>query len=154
MLRFIVSALLAATAVIANDTAPWATCPVTLVNITIDKAATLDFENGQKLYFGSEDAALAYNTNPRAYWLSPWELPLPGSDGKVGIPNWMGEIFYCPYSNETMVIDMKTPRMIHRGGQNIYFCCYGCIASFWTDPSTAFEGGSGRDDEDSRELKQ
>eukprot|EP00617_Octactis_speculum_P022892 CAMPEP_0185766638 /NCGR_PEP_ID=MMETSP1174-20130828/38553_1 /TAXON_ID=35687 /ORGANISM="Dictyocha speculum, Strain CCMP1381" /LENGTH=152 /DNA_ID=CAMNT_0028450417 /DNA_START=13 /DNA_END=471 /DNA_ORIENTATION=- len=117
----------------------FATCPVTLANITdLDASPVLEFDNGQKLYFSSEDAVIAYTTNPKAYWLSPFELPLDGMDGKVGVPNFMGETFYCPYSAEEMIIDMKTPRVVHRGGQNVYFCCFGCIASFWTDPASAW----------------
>ena len=122
-----------------NTTGLYATCPVTFVNITnLDQAHFLEFDNGQKLYFGSQDAVEAYKLNPKAYWLSPFELPLEGMDGKVGVPNFQGQTFYCPYSDEEMDIDMKTPRVVHRGGQNIYFCCFGCIATFWTDPATAW----------------
>ena len=60
----------------------------------------------QKLYFGSEEAVTAYSTNPRAYWLSPFELPMPGMDGKKGLPDMMGEEVHCPYSNETMVSEV------------------------------------------------
>ena len=122
-----------------KDDSIYATCPVTLVNITdISTAVSLEFDNGQKLYFGSKDAVTAYVSNPKAYWLSPFEMPLEGMDGKVGVPNFMGETFYCPYSNEEMEIDMKTPRVVHRGGQNVYFCCFGCIATFWADPASAW----------------
>ena len=74
--------LLAFVAIIATVTgAPAeAICPVLGINITdISSAPALTFDNGQKLYFASEDAVSAYTANPRAYWLSPFELPLPGT---------------------------------------------------------------------------
>ena len=78
-----------------NTTGLYATCPVLGVNITsLDEAPSLTFDNGQKLYFGSEEAVVAYQTNPKAYWLSPFEMPLEGMDGKMGLPNFSGETFY------------------------------------------------------------
>ena len=140
MRTFFVAVLSSSLAAVAADT-DRAMCPVTGVNITdLETAPALTFSNGQQLYFGSEDALAAYKGNPRAYWLSPFETPLPGMDGKKGLPDLSGETRYCPYSNETMVIDMKTPRVVHRWGQNVYFCCFGCVSSFWTAPETAWDG--------------
>ena len=41
-------------------------------------------------------------------------------------------------SGEKLVVDMQTPRVVHKFGQPIYFCCWGCINHFWTDPASAF----------------
>ena len=92
----------------------------------------------QFLFFSSQSAADKYRQSPRDYWLAPHDLPLPGMDGKRGLPDLRGETKYCPYSNETLHIDMPTPRVLHKHGQAVYFCCYGCVTSFWTDPATAF----------------
>ena len=116
-----------------------AICPVTGQNITIsDDTPTVEFKHGQKLYFQSKLAAEAYRKDPRDFWLSPRELPLPGLDGKRGLPDLRNETLYCPNSGEEMVISMKTPRVIHRYGQNVYFCCFGCVTSFWTEPEALF----------------
>merc|ERR1712160_23978 len=101
-----------------------ALCPVTGINMTITyQTPVVHFTNGQVLYFSTEQAASKYRDSPRDYWLSPHDLP--------------GETRNCPYSNETFTIDMPTPRVFHKHGQSLYFCCFGCISSFWTDPSTA-----------------
>ena len=115
-----------------------ALCPVTGKNMTITAdTPVVEFKNGQVLYFSSSEAAEKYRKQPRDYWLAPHDVPLPGYDGKRGLPDLRGEIRHCPYSNETMTIDMPTPRVIHKHGQNLYFCCYGCLTSFWTDPASA-----------------
>jgi len=87
-------------------------------------------------FFASAAAAAKYRAAPRDYWLGPHELPLPGFDGKRGLPDLRTTKARCPMSNETMVISMKTPRVVHRHGQNVYFCCFGCVAGFWTDPTS------------------
>lgn len=54
--------------------------------------------------------------NAHAYWLSPFELPLQGMDGKVGLPDFTNSTFDCPISGEEMTIAMQAPRVMHRGG--------------------------------------
>lgn len=114
-----------------------ARCPVTGVNITVGNSTpTVHFKHGQSLYFSSHDAADKYRASPRDYWLSPHELPLSGLDGKRGLPDLRNETLQCPMSGESMLISMATPRVVHRHGQNVYFCCFGCVAGFWTDPAS------------------
>ena len=80
-----------------------ALCPVTGANLTItDATPSLAFQNGQKLYFASQEAADAYRNHPRAFLLSPFELPLPMPDGARGLPDLRGSLLQCPYSNETI----------------------------------------------------
>ena len=118
-----------------------ANCPVTgvAINITQSTPAVL-FDNGQQLYFATTTAATLYARTPRNYWLSPHEKPLAGMDGKRGLPDLRNETRHCPFTNESMVISMQTPRVIHRHGQNVFFCCFGCVTSFWTDPASAIVG--------------
>ena len=59
-------------------------------------------------------------------------------DGARGLPDLRNQTLECPYSGEKMVIDMQTPRVVHKFGQPIYFCCWGCINHFWADPASAF----------------
>ena len=100
-----------------------ANCPVTGKAITItDSTPSVEFHNGQRLFFAEDAGAEAYLNSPRDYWLSPHEMPLKGIDGKRGLPDLRNETVHCPSSNETIVISMKTPRVVHRGGQNVYFC--------------------------------
>ena len=100
-----------------------ANCPVTDRPITItDGTPAVEFHNGQRLYFADEAAAAAYVKSPRNYWLSPFDMPLKGIDGKRGLPDLRNETVHCPSSNESIVISMKTPRVVHSGGQNVYFC--------------------------------
>ena len=51
----------------------------------------VNFKHGQELFFSSSDAAQKYFDSPRDYWLSPHELPLPGMDGKRGLPDLRNE---------------------------------------------------------------
>ena len=39
-------------------------------------------------------------------------------------------------SGENITVDMKTPRVVHRHGQSVYFCCFGCVTAFWMDPTS------------------
>mmetsp|Transcript_25613 Transcript_25613/g.49865 ORF Transcript_25613/g.49865 Transcript_25613/m.49865 type:complete len:340 (-) Transcript_25613:211-1230(-) len=116
-----------------------ALCPVTgtSVNIT-SKTATVEFNNGQKLYFSSEEAAKEYRTSPRDFWLAPHDTPLSGVDGARGLPDLRGAHVQCPMSGENMTISMRTPRVDHKHGQAVYFCCHGCITAFWRDPESLF----------------
>ena len=117
-----------------------AKCPVTGANITINQQTpAVTFKYGQKLYFSTEAAAATYKKYPRDFWLSPHDLPLPGLDGKRGLPDARNSTLLCPNSGEKMVISMKTPRVVHRYGQNIFFCCFGCVSAFWTDPLALIE---------------
>jgi len=116
-----------------------AVCPVTGQNLTIaDDTDFVEFNNGQKLYFANPDSAEAYRTNPRVFWLSPFEQPVPMPDGGRGLPDLRGSTLYCPYSNETIEVDMHSLRFVHRHGQAVYFCCHGCATHFWNDPQSAF----------------
>lgn len=116
-----------------------ANCPVTGHNFTITAdTAAVEFNNGQKLYFASEEAADAYRTNPRAFWLSPFEMPLTMPDGARGLPDLRGSTLLCPFSGETIDVNMKSLRVDHRNGQSVYFCCHGCVTRFWSDPQSAF----------------
>ena len=91
-------------------------------------------------------------------------LPMP--DGARGLPDLRNTTVQCPlspasadgrcffspnrarpkidpaglrrFSGEKLVVDMQTPRVVHKFGQPIYFCCWGCINHFWTDPASAF----------------
>jgi YHS domain-containing protein len=118
-----------------------ANCPVTGDSIKITQLTPVVlFENGQRLYFSSKSAAASYAISPRDYWLSPHEDPLAGVDGKRGLPDLRNETRHCPFTNESILISMQTPRVIHRHGQNVYFCCFGCVTSFWTDPKSAIVG--------------
>lgn len=117
-----------------------AICPVTGMDLTItDKTVSLKFKNGQKLYFVSRDAMEGYRKNPRAFLLSPFEAPLPMPDGARGLPDLRGSTLYCPFSNETINVGMKSMRVDHRHGQAVYFCCHGCFTRFWSDPQSSFD---------------
>ena len=122
-----------------------AKCPVTddPINIT-DSTPAVFFNNGQRLYFSTMTAARMYARAPRDYWLAPHDIPLQGMDGKRGLPDFRNKTLRCPYSDENMTISMQTPRVVHKGGQNIYFCCFGCVNSFWTNPASAINNSSGR----------
>jgi YHS domain-containing protein len=114
-----------------------ANCPVTGTAINITASTPhVEFTHGQKLYFATEVAAAAYRKQPRDYWLAPTDKPLPAPDGMRGLPDLRGLNVSCPRSGEVMVIAMDTPRVMHKHGQNVYFCCFGCVSAFWTDPST------------------
>lgn len=111
--------------------------PVLLSNFTIDlhKTVALSIHGGQKLFFATEESKAAYVQNPRAYWLTPYDT----FDHPGGMPDVKDSTMLCPSSGEEMVIGMSTPRVVHRSGQAIYFCCYGCLSKFFADPSTFFE---------------
>jgi hypothetical protein len=147
MTKFAISALLVLAACLTAHAQPppgprdRANCPVTgkPIVITADTPAVA-FHNGQRLFFADAAAARAYSDSPRDYWLAPHEMPLKGVDGKRGLPDFRNETMRCPSSNETMVISMRTPRVVHQGGQNVYFCCFGCVMGFWTDPTSMILG--------------
>ena len=139
--------IVGATSLITNSTSIWrdgpppgpsdqAICPVTgsAINIT-DATPSVGFVHGQALYFSSAMAADSYRASPRDYWLAPTDMPLPGMDGMRGLPDLRGTTVECPRSGEQLVVDMKTPRVLHKHGQAVYFCCYGCITAFWKEPS-------------------
>lgn len=129
-------------------------CPVTGKSLTItEETPSLAFKNGQKLYFSSSEAAGAYRANPRAFILSSFETPLAMPDGGRGLPDLRGSTLYCPYSNETIDVSMKSIRVDHRYGQAVYFCCHGCLTRFWTDPETAFATADAMTGEEIKELK-
>jgi YHS domain-containing protein len=137
---FRVSLLAALLAIVQAQPPPGPTdqanCPVTghHLNITAD-TPFVNFVNGQQLYFASSQAASLYRATPRAYWLAPNDMPLPGMDGMRGLPDMRGMIRYCPRTNETLNISMSTPRVVQLGGQSVYFCCHGCVTAFWRSPT-------------------
>ena len=114
----------------------WGYCPVTGKNVSVASAFQVNFVNGQKLYVADAAAAAAYRAAPQAFWLSPHESPLPMPDGMRGLPDFRGQAFKCPRSGENITVDMKTPRVVHRHGQSVYFCCFGCVTAFWLDPTS------------------
>merc|ERR1711907_601692 len=65
-----------------------AKCPVTGadINITSD-TPRVAFTHGQVLFFSSRKAASEYSRYPRDFWFDPHTKPLPGLDGKRGLPN-------------------------------------------------------------------
>lgn len=114
-------------------------CPVTGSPLKLTATTpSVSFKNGQKLYFETQDAANAYRYAPRNYWLAPTDTPLPPPDGMRGLPDLRGQHLQCPRSGENITVAMQTPRVDHKHGQAIYFCCHGCIMSFWTDPQSLF----------------
>lgn len=116
-----------------------ANCPVTgeALNIT-SRTPSLAFKHGQRLYFISDAAAAAYRASPREYWLSPHDLPEPGMDGMRGLPDMRCQVLLCPRSAEPLNVSMKTPRVMQKHGQAVYFCCHGCVSAFWRDPTSLF----------------
>merc|ERR1711904_350357 len=69
-----------------------ALCPVTGINMTLTaETPVVHFANGQVLYFATEEAANKSRGIPRDFWLSPHDLPLPGMDGKRGLPDLRSE---------------------------------------------------------------
>ena len=118
-----------------------AICPVEGTNVTVGAANAhhVAFKNGQRLYFASAAAATAYRESPKSFWLSPFDSPLAGMDGARGLPDMRNQTLYCPSSNESMLISVHSPRVVHRHGQNIFMCCYGCITAMWRDPTGFFE---------------
>jgi len=113
-----------------------AICPVSGAHLNVTQSSVkIYFKFGQALYFKGVKEASMYKSSPRDYWLSPHEMPLEGVDGIRGLPDLRGQARQCPRTNETTAITMQTPRVIHRHGQAVYFCCFGCVVSFWKDPS-------------------
>lgn len=100
--------------------------------------AFLEFKNGQRLWFKDAASAAAYRASPRDYWLAPHDRPLPPPDGLRGLPDLRGQTLHCPRSDEKFVVDMPTPRVLHKYGQAVYFCCFGCVSAFWDDPASLF----------------
>jgi len=116
-----------------------AICPVEGININITASTpAVDFVNGQKLYFGSAAAATAYRESPKSFWLAPFDVPLAMPDGARGLPDLRNTTLRCPNSGEAMLISMASVRIQHKHGQNLFFCCYGCIAMAWHDPKAFF----------------
>jgi len=112
-------------------------CPVSGAPINITASTpSVTFVHGQKLYFSSAQAAAQYRASPREHWLTPTDTPLPGPDGMRGLPDLRGRTLQCPRSGESLHVDMKTPRVDHKHGQAVYFCCHGCITAFWRDPQS------------------
>lgn len=122
-----------------------AKCPVTGADINITSSTpSVAFKNGQRLYFSTAQAATYYKDEPREFWLGPFDTAfiLPGLDGKRGLPDLRtlntGKELHCPFSNEAINVTMASPRVLHKWGQNLFFCCFGCITGFWADPASAF----------------
>ncbi len=115
-------------------------CPVTMLNRTITPSTpSLELVHGQKLYFATSRARDFYVASPRDFWLSPHELPLSGPDGGMrGLPDLRGQNVTCPRSGETVTVSALSPRVVHRGGQAVYFCCFGCVNAWWTNPYKFF----------------
>ena len=86
----------------------------------------------------TEKAAKQYKDTPRDFWLAPHDMPPPGMDGMRGLPDLRGQILHCPRSNEAINVSIKTPRVMQKGGQAVYFCCHGCVTAFWRSPETYF----------------
>ena len=90
-----------------------ALCPVTGEKILITKdTAVVSLKHGQTLYFSSPDAASKYISSPRDYWLSPHEKPLPGMDGKRGLPDLRNSTVSCPNTGMNLTVGMGTPRVL------------------------------------------
>eukprot|EP00912_Choanoflagellata_sp_UC4_P001798 UC4_evm6s1151 len=67
-------------------------CPVTGKLLTINSTTpSIQFKNGQRIYFESTDSAATYRKSPREFWLSPSDLPLNGLDGATGLPDIRNE---------------------------------------------------------------
>ena len=114
-----------------------ATCPVTLQSINITKTTpyVTFIKSNQKLYFSSNEAATKYQNRPRQYWLSPFELPPPGKDGKRGLPDLHKQNVSCAVDGTDFLVNtMDSSRVMHLGGQCLYFCCGNCRTSFWREP--------------------
>ena len=98
-------------------------------------SAYVKFIGGQRLYFSSERAASMYRHRPRRFWLAPNDLPLKGEDGYRGLPDMHNQTVRCAVSNTSFVVkQMDSPRMMHKGGQFVFFCCNNCWMSFWKSP--------------------
>ena len=129
-----------------NGSTNTARCPVTGELLKIDGDPTsysvVEFKGGQKLYVKDEAAAKAYRQTPRDYWLSPWNLPPEGDDGKRGLPDMQGRNLSCAVTPDDWFIvnTMKTARVMHIGGQCIYFCCQACRTTFWRQPGKSIVG--------------
>ena len=115
-----------------------AQCPVThaTINITSTTPTVTFIKSNQKLYFATEEAADAYRESPRAYWLDPYDLPPAGQDGKRGLPDMHGANVSCAVDGTMFLINtMESSRVMHVGGQCLYFCCNDCKISYWRDPA-------------------
>ena len=113
-----------------------ATDPVLLSKLTIDieKSTHLTVHGGQKIFFASKESMAAFVASPRIYWMSPFDA----LQSPKGAPDVRNFTMLCPSSGEEMTIDMQTPRIYMRNGQALYFCCWGCLSTFWNDPQSFF----------------
>lgn len=112
-------------------------CPVTglLYNITHSTPHVTFHGSNQKLYFSTDENVKKYQNHPRMYWLDPFTLPPPGRDGKRGLPDMHGKNVSCAVDTTYFIVKtMSSSRVMHIGGQCIYFCCQACRVSFWRDP--------------------
>ena len=98
-----------------------------------------------QLYFSSASAAAKYESNPRDFMLGPTDeatLAVLGEAAYSGYPDYRfpntNGTLACPFSGGGLNISMQTPRVFHKYGQAVYFCCYGCVVSFYLDPKSSF----------------
>ena len=118
-------------------------CPVTGTRLNTSTAKHwVQFTGGQRLYVADASAADAYRAHPRAYWLDPFELPPAGRDGKRGLPDMQGRNVSCAVTpDDTFLVDtMGSARIMHKGGQCVYFCCNACRTTFWREPGKSIVG--------------
>ena len=116
-------------------------CPVTGKRLDLHSAAYVEMKYGQKIYLKNEEAANKYLAHPRKYWMSGFDLPLRGRDGERGLPDRHNQTVHCPVTNTTFKVkQMESPRLMHKGGQFIYFCCYDCLVTFWREPANYIVG--------------
>ena len=131
-----------------NGSTTTARCPVTGALLQLDAPepafAVVEFVGGQRLFVKDEQAADKYRETPRAYWLSPFQLPPPGDDGKRGLPDMQGRNVSCAVTPEDWLIvnTMNSARVMHVGGQCVYFCCQACATTFWRQPGKSIIGAS------------
>ena len=112
-------------------------CPVTGQKLKIDaktvavtfRAGPGGFESGQKIFVASEDAAVALKARMAEYFLQGADLPLAEYHG--GLPEMRNHTVMDPCSGGAVSVDLHTPRVQFRHGQNLYAADYRCINNFW-----------------------
>ena len=87
------------------------------------------FESGQKIFVASEDAAAALKARMAEYFLQGADLPLAEYHG--GLPEMRNHTVMDPCSGGAVSVDLHTPRVQFRHGQNLYAADYRCINTFW-----------------------